>query len=370
MRSSGHGSSTQAHAPLIAPAPTAPSSLLPTQTHPPDAPPSSYRDIGDEESGRAPGQQRRMSSFLGRSLRGLRIRSARQSVTSLPGASNPPTTTVSPSASTALLPGASPRTSVYDPATFGRTSIFRPQSPTLGALPEPAFPRVPEIRGPVGPVAHALGPHALTASGAPVWPGLGAAHGQPAMPSPALTEGSSVNAPEGLLDPRLALRLGAQGMQSQGALSFRDDQDYSRPIGGVSSTFVNIVKSSRSGTDFCLVAVGEQQAVQPDDDPDGVDSQRVAAPAVARVSQHRDDRRRDCASSRRGAARPLGNRGIPVRIVSPRTLLVETMNFGLCSVSGCAAYASIPSILLPHTYCSFVHPCTHYVSHCASNSVL
>ncbi|KAI9058015.1 hypothetical protein FKP32DRAFT_1606950 [Trametes sanguinea] len=59
-----------------------------------------------------------------------------------------------------------------------------------------------------------------------------AAHGQPAMPSPALTEGSSVNAPEGLLDPRLALRLGAQGMQSQGALSFRDDQDYSRPIGG------------------------------------------------------------------------------------------------------------------------------------------
>ncbi|OSD07833.1 hypothetical protein PYCCODRAFT_1357952 [Trametes coccinea BRFM310] len=235
MRSSGHGSSTQAHAPLIAPAPAAPSSLLPTQTQPPDAPPSSYRDIGDEESGRGPANQRRMSSFLGRSLRGLRIRSARQSVTSLAaatGASNPPTTTVSPSASTALLPSASPRTSVHDPATFGRTSIFRPQSPTLGALPEPAFPRVPEVRGPVGPAAHALGPYALTASGAPVWPGLGAAHGQPAMPSPALTEGSSVNAPEGLLDPRLALRLGAPGMQSQGALSFRDDQDYSRPIGG------------------------------------------------------------------------------------------------------------------------------------------
>ena len=55
------------------------------------------------------------------------------------------------------------------------------------------------------------------------------------MPSPALTEGSSVNVPEGLLDPRLALRLGAQGMQSQGAISFRDDMDYSRPIGGVSA---------------------------------------------------------------------------------------------------------------------------------------
>ncbi|KAI8986792.1 hypothetical protein BD414DRAFT_375840, partial [Trametes punicea] len=139
--------------------------------------------------------------------------------------------TVSPSASTSVL--GSPRQSVYDPSTVRPSTIFRPQSPTLGRLPEPVFPRVPQIRGPTGPGGGpALGPHALTASGAPVWPGLGAAHGQPAMPSPALTEGSSVNAPEGLLDPQLALRLGAQGMQSQGALSFRDDVDYSRPIGG------------------------------------------------------------------------------------------------------------------------------------------
>ncbi|KAI0635001.1 hypothetical protein C8Q77DRAFT_1053820 [Trametes polyzona] len=154
------------------------------------------------------------------------MRSARQSVTSLTGVTGSPTSQTSPAASTALLGSASPRQSMYDPSSVRPSSIFRPQSPTLGGLPEPAFMQPPTIRGP------ALGPHAVTASGAPVWPGLGPVHGQPAMPSPALTEGSSVNAPEGLLDPRLALRLGAQGMQSQGALSFRDDMDYSRPIGG------------------------------------------------------------------------------------------------------------------------------------------
>ncbi|KAI0349756.1 hypothetical protein OH77DRAFT_1371173, partial [Trametes cingulata] len=141
---------------------------------------------------------------------------------------------VSPAASTTLL--ASPRQSLYDPSSV-RTSMFRPQSPVLSSLPEPAFPQVQTVQaaadaaviphiGHVGPV---LGPHAVTASGAPVWPGLGPARGQPAMPSPALTEGSSVNAPEGLLDPRIATR---PGMASQGALSFRDDMDYSRPIGG------------------------------------------------------------------------------------------------------------------------------------------
>ncbi|KAI0777497.1 hypothetical protein BD413DRAFT_443958, partial [Trametes elegans] len=140
--------------------------------------------------------------------------------------------TVSPAASTARL--ASPRQIAFDPAAVRSTSMFRPQSPTLGTLPEPAFPQVPAIRAPGGQGggASALGPHAVTASGAPVWPGLGVPFGQPAMPSPALTEGSSVNVPEGLLDPRLALKLGAQGMQSQGAISFRDDMDYSRPIGG------------------------------------------------------------------------------------------------------------------------------------------
>ncbi|KAH9896684.1 hypothetical protein C8Q73DRAFT_642893 [Cubamyces lactineus] len=148
--------------------------------------------------------------------------------------SAPPTTTVSPTASTTLL--ANPRHSLYDPLAMRSSSIVRPQSPVLGALPpRTAYPPAPAIHEPTGYSADsgpALGPQTTTASGAPVWPGLGALHGQPAMPSPALTEGSSVNVPEGLLDPRLALRLGAQGMQSQGAISFRDDMDYSRPIGG------------------------------------------------------------------------------------------------------------------------------------------
>ncbi|KAI0324493.1 hypothetical protein GY45DRAFT_1262726 [Cubamyces sp. BRFM 1775] len=147
--------------------------------------------------------------------------------------SAPPTTTVSPATSTTLL--ANPRHSLHDPLSMRPTSIVRPQSPVLGTLPQTTFSPVPAIHEPAGynvGSGPALGPHAITASGAPVWPGLGALHGQPAMPSPALTEGSSVNVPEGLLDPRLALRLGAQGMQSQGAISFRDDMDYSRPIGG------------------------------------------------------------------------------------------------------------------------------------------
>ncbi|KAI0746582.1 hypothetical protein C8Q80DRAFT_1059897, partial [Daedaleopsis nitida] len=146
----------------------------------------------------------------------------------------------SPAASTTLLSGASPRQSVYDPATGGvrPSSIFRPQSPTLDALPRATVGQVapipegalpPSTPGGGGP---ALGMRARTASGGPVWPGLGPLLANPDMPSPALTEGSSTHAPDGLLDPRLGL-FGQHGMQSQGAISFRDDMDYSRPIGGL-----------------------------------------------------------------------------------------------------------------------------------------
>ncbi|KAL4253697.1 hypothetical protein ABKN59_003701 [Abortiporus biennis] len=57
-------------------------------------------------------------------------------------------------------------------------------------------------------------------------------HLQMDMTSPSLTD-VSTHAPEGLLDPRLGLRLGQQGMSSSAAISFRDDVDYSRPIGGL-----------------------------------------------------------------------------------------------------------------------------------------
>lgn len=57
------------------------------------------------------------------------------------------------------------------------------------------------------------------------------------MPSPAPTETSDAGAPEGLLDPRrvgtVAGGVGAAGMRSTGAISFRDEVDYSRPIGGL-----------------------------------------------------------------------------------------------------------------------------------------
>ncbi|KAI0827011.1 hypothetical protein BC628DRAFT_190868 [Trametes gibbosa] len=225
--SSGHtrGSaptSTQGHAPLIGP--TAPSSLLPTQTHAP----SSYHDVGDEESGRASPNARRMSSFLGRSLRGLRIRSPRQSVASLSGVTSSPTAAAFSPASTAFPVNTSLQQPMHEPPSARPSSFFRPLSPTLGSLPESAFSQVPIISAQSGSGGggSAFGPYSTTASGAPVWPGLGAALG---YPSPALTEGSSVNVPEGLLDPRFAQR---PGMQSQGALSFRDDVDYSRPIGG------------------------------------------------------------------------------------------------------------------------------------------
>ncbi|OCH88539.1 hypothetical protein OBBRIDRAFT_734245, partial [Obba rivulosa] len=98
------------------------------------------------------------------------------------------------------------------------TSISRPRTPVLGALPPPVF------------VQHDI-PGGVTARGAPIWPGLGTIVGSPGAPSPAPTEDSNLAA-EGLLDPRLGLTL-AQGMRSQGAISFRDDIDYSRPIGGL-----------------------------------------------------------------------------------------------------------------------------------------
>ena len=178
-----------------------------------------------------------MSGLLPRSLRGLRIGSSRASVSSLSRTAGSPV--VSPSASTTLLAAASPRDSTSDPAPTRRTSIFRPKSPTLSLLPTPVIqpqPTIPE--GAMAPRMPGGGPTLLStapmAHGVPWWPGLGPLHHAPDMPSPALTEGSSMHAPDGLLDPTLGMRLGAPGMQSQGAISFRDDVDYSRPIGGVS----------------------------------------------------------------------------------------------------------------------------------------
>ncbi|KAH9939189.1 hypothetical protein B0H21DRAFT_698518 [Amylocystis lapponica] len=119
-------------------------------------------------------------------------------------------------------PASSARLSQFFPAARA-PSIIRPKSPVLGALPPPAF----------------------SFSGVALDP--------PDLPSPALTDISSTNAPEGLLHPRLGA-LGAVGMQSNGAISFQDDMDYSRPIGGLvhnrqySTTTVQTVDSHETHT--------------------------------------------------------------------------------------------------------------------------
>lgn len=214
--------SSSSHAPLL---PPTPSSLLPTQIQPPPPATSSYRNVEDWGSTSNP---RRMSGLIDRSLRGLHLRSARLSVPPLP------VNSTSPSAPTTFLSSGSPRQSVYDPATARPSSIVRPLSPTLGSLSAVPIvrhePTIPEDAQPQSIQGSGGAPDA-SARG-PIWPGLGQLHANPAMPSPALTEGSSTH--DGLLDPRWSL-LGQHGMQSQGAISFRDDMDYSRPIGEASA---------------------------------------------------------------------------------------------------------------------------------------
>ncbi|EPS96463.1 hypothetical protein FOMPIDRAFT_1043178 [Fomitopsis schrenkii] len=134
-------------------------------------------------------------------------------------------------------------------------SMRRPHAPTLptGSIPPPPVIQVqshaypyPYTQYPAPVVAHGQGmlpPSAFgyahhvpyppyTAADTHPWRGLVGLFGAPDVPSPAPTEASSAGAPEGLLDPH---RLGAHaaGMQSSGAISFRDEVDYSRPIGGL-----------------------------------------------------------------------------------------------------------------------------------------
>ncbi|KAI0075814.1 hypothetical protein K474DRAFT_1563868, partial [Panus rudis PR-1116 ss-1] len=98
------------------------------------------------------------------------------------------------------------------------SSIRRPQSPTI------EIPQVPHFRPHQGTI-----PEDGIPPGVPTWPMFG----PPDMPSPVWTEHSSQHAPEGLLDPKLGMRLGMAGMESSAAISLRDDVDYSRPIGAL-----------------------------------------------------------------------------------------------------------------------------------------
>ncbi|KAH9831204.1 uncharacterized protein C8Q71DRAFT_861938 [Rhodofomes roseus] len=161
------------------------------------------------------------------------------------------------------------------PGTFGRTTMRRPQSPTLppgsiqpptvvhnaaysrpapSAYTSPAYPVVPHGSGTLPPSSYsnngypyghqtpsthsdAYASSSDLHNGLHPWRGLAGLFGAPDMPSPALTEASSTGAPEGLLDPHrvgtVAGGMGAAGMRSTGEISFRDEVDYSRPIGGL-----------------------------------------------------------------------------------------------------------------------------------------
>ena len=198
-------------APLLLPRPvpaSTPSSLLPTKT----APPTSCHDLGDSSP------PDRKSGFLGRSLRSMRFRS---SPAGLPSAA-------AVGASSLARPDSATRQQAPrrpSSAQHPLTTQFRP--PTLSPVPRPLFrseTAVPEGTAPSRTCAR-------NASGAqPVLSALGTTPCRSSAPSPALSEGST-RTPIGLLDPRW---VNGDGMRSQGALSFRDDMDYSRPIGGVS----------------------------------------------------------------------------------------------------------------------------------------
>ncbi|CAL1709361.1 unnamed protein product [Somion occarium] len=226
--SSGHGgSSSQGHGTSSAgshsrgvPFPEGrkspgPSSLLPSQTQ---MPPTAFRPVDDDKKGRR-------RSFLGRSLK-WRIRSGRLSdVSSTSSVSNystkSPTPTTPSFADGRPVGGDDPSTVTPQPHLSRGSSISRPFSATLGNLPSFAHP---SFRLPGSAI-----PEDGVPSGSPRWPSFEV----PDLPSPALTERSSQNAPEGLLDPRLGLHLGTGGVESTAAISLRDDQDYSRPIGGL-----------------------------------------------------------------------------------------------------------------------------------------
>ncbi|KAM5534715.1 hypothetical protein V8D89_011579 [Ganoderma adspersum] len=228
--SSGDVPSTATHSShLLLPRPVAASalsSLLPTKT----ATPTSCHDLGDSE----PADRR--SGFLGRSLLSLRFRS---SPAGLPSA-------VAVGASSLAGPDSATRQqALRRPLSAQHASTTHFQPPTLSPVPRPLFRS--ETAVPEGTAPSRI--HAGTASGPPpVWSGLGPIPCRSSAPSPALTEGST-RTPVGLLDPKW---VNSDGMRSQGALSFRDDMDYSRPIGGLVNnrqhSFTSLVTVSSATT--------------------------------------------------------------------------------------------------------------------------
>lgn len=247
------------------PAPvSAPSSLLPTKT----APSTSCRNRAGKEDAGVAATQRSKGSFIGRSLRSLRLRSQLSPASASVLASPAYATKQRGLDDAASTPHA--WIAHLQPSTSTRTSAPRPLFRPEPAIPDGAAPPCPP-----GSRSLALGVHARTASGAPVWPGLGARE----VPSPAPTE-EEAHTPDGLLNPQW---VNGDGMRSQGVISFRDDMDYSRPIGGVSTFRCCTIGLELELTITPCVAGGEQAAVQQRERRDGVVGE-LAALRLPRVS--------------------------------------------------------------------------------------
>ncbi|PIL27368.1 hypothetical protein GSI_10515 [Ganoderma sinense ZZ0214-1] len=255
---SGDVPSTTTHSShLLIPRPvpvSAPSSLLPTKTAPHAASPTVCRD----------GSKR---GFIGRSLRSLRFRSAPSGLLSSVAAG---------ASSLAAVDSATKQQALDGPSSSQHASIARPQPPTLSPTPRPLLRS--ERSMPEGAAPHStpesssfsLGTHARTASGAPAWPGISAVPCRSSAPSPALTEGST-RTPDGLLNPKW---VNNDGMRSRGALSFRDDMDYSRPIGGL----VNNRQYSYTSLETMLSATPDRRRSLESDQTDRAHTQAVPMP--------------------------------------------------------------------------------------------
>ena len=218
-----------------------PSSLLPSQS---SIPPTSYRSR-DDTGAYDENRQRKRKSVLGRPLKWVisneRRTSGSSSSSSGSGNGNDsggsrssgpiqrewrPTSSSSPrllfgspkpstpKAETPELANSSPAMTVPVSA-----NVIKPYTPpSLGSLPPPPF----------GPYILHCDEDESHNQGLAAWPGLGP------MPLPSPSELSSTHIPDELLNPMLASQTGV-AMRSTSAFSFRDDMDYSRPIGGVSA---------------------------------------------------------------------------------------------------------------------------------------
>ncbi|TFK47654.1 hypothetical protein OE88DRAFT_1738557 [Heliocybe sulcata] len=179
-------------------------------------PPSSYpyRDERESQS-HPPTRSTSPIAFLSRSLR-FKGRRASQSSQALLDRDDSPES--ESQRASVIMP-----TFFQPPPELVESPPPKPQRPAA----TPLFSRVPtRIARPVHPgtipdLATLVGEEQARAE----WPRPNPSLTLPPLPSPAITDQSSLR--EGLL------RLGGQGMYSSGALSFQDEVDYSRPIGGV-----------------------------------------------------------------------------------------------------------------------------------------